>query len=67
MARAGPMNDREVWVQAGAILAQHGERTTDYIIDQVSDALGNPVAVEDWRRVAAAVDAITGPSNAPTH
>lgn len=49
MARAGPMEDREVWIQAGAILAQHGELATDYIIDQVSDALGDRIAVEDWR------------------
>lgn len=54
------MTDREVWVQAGAILAKHGKMTADYIIDQLSDALGDRVAVEDWRRVAAAVDAITG-------
>lgn len=58
MARSGPMEDREVWIQAGAILAAHGELTTDYIIDQLSDALGDRIAVEDWRRVAAAVDAI---------
>lgn len=62
MARAGPMEDREVWMQAGAILAAHGELTTDYIIDQMSDALGNRIAVEDWHRVAAAVDRITATS-----
>lgn len=62
MARAGPMEDREVWMQAGAILAEHGELTTDYIIDQLSDALGSRIAVEDWRRVAAAVDQITAAS-----
>ena len=53
------MTEREVWVQAGAILAEHGELTADYIIDQLSDALGSGVVVEDWRRVAAAVDMIT--------
>ncbi len=60
MARAGPMEEREVWIQAGAILAAHGELTAEYIIDQLSDALGDRIAVEDWRRVAAAVDTITG-------
>ena len=60
MARAGPMNEREVWIQAGAILAAHGGLTAEYIIDQLSDALGDKIAVEDWRRVAAAVDIITG-------
>jgi hypothetical protein len=59
MARAGPMEEREVWIQAGAILAAHGELTADYIIDQLCDALGDRVAVEEGRRVAAAVDAIT--------
>ena len=54
------MTGRDVWVKAGRILAEHGELTADYIIDQISDALGDRVAVEDWRRVAAAVDAITG-------
>jgi len=62
MARAGPMDEREVWLQAGAILAAHGELTSDYIIDQLSDALGDRVAVEDWRRVAAAADAIMSAS-----
>jgi hypothetical protein len=33
--------------------------TTEYIIDQIGDELGDRVAVEDWRRVASAVDAIT--------
>jgi len=63
MARAGPMNEREVWIQAGAILAAHGELTKEYIIDQLSDALGDRIAVEDWRRVAAAVDRITDSSS----
>jgi hypothetical protein len=52
------MSDRDVWIKAGSILAEHGAMTMDYIIDQISDALGDGVAVEDWRRVAAAVNAI---------
>ena len=52
------MTDREVWMTAGDILAEHGELTSDYIIDQLSDALSDTIAVEDWRRVAAAVDRI---------
>ncbi len=62
MARAGPMEEREVWIQAGATLAAHGELTADYIIDQLIEALGDRTAVEDWRRVAAAVDAISSAS-----
>lgn len=33
---------------------------TASIIGQLSDVIGCDDAVEDWRRVAAAVDAITG-------
>lgn len=35
------MTGRDVWMKAGAILAEHGAMTADYIIDQVTDALGN--------------------------
>jgi hypothetical protein len=59
MAQSGPMEERRVWLQAGAMLFAHGELTVDYIIEQLSDALSNRVAVKDWRPVAAAVDAIT--------
>jgi len=60
MARPVPMSDREVWLQAGAILAEHGEHTPDYIVDQMVAAIGDPVAVKDWHRIAAAVDVIKG-------
>jgi len=53
------MTDRDVMVKAGEILAEHGALTSDYIIKQLGDVLGDRVAVEEWRRVAAAVDAIT--------
>lgn len=56
------MTDRDVWVKAGTILVEHGELTADYIIDQITDALGDRVAVEDWRRVAATVDLIRAAS-----
>ncbi len=51
-------------VKAGEILAEHGALTADYIITQLGDVLGDPVAVEDWRRIAAAADQITGASHA---
>ena len=60
MARAWPMEDREIWIQAGVILAEHGEHTPDYIVDQMVAALGDPVAVKNWHRIAAAVDVIKG-------
>ncbi len=52
------MSDRDVWVQAGAIFAEHGAGASDYIISQLCDVLGDMEAVQDWRRVANAVDAI---------
>lgn len=53
------MTEREVWIKAGEIVAEHGEMTADYIIDRLSDVLDDAVAVEDWRRIAGAVDAIS--------
>jgi hypothetical protein len=58
------MTTRDVWLTAGQILKTHGEMTADYIIDRLGDVLEDPVAVEDWRRIAEAVDAIT---DVPTH
>ncbi len=49
-----------MWILAGEILAEHGEMTADYIIGRLSDVLDDRVAVEDWRRIAAAVDEIAG-------
>ena len=53
------MTDREVLMKAGEILAAHGALTSDYIMGQLSDVLGDSVAVEDWRRIAAAADSIS--------
>lgn len=53
------MSDRDVMMKAGEILAEHGALTSGYIIEQLGDVLGDRVAVEDWRRVAAACDEIT--------
>lgn len=46
-------------VKAGEILAEHGALTADYIIGQLGYVLSDRVAVEDWRRIAAAVDEIS--------
>jgi hypothetical protein len=54
------MSEPHIWISAGVILAEFGDRTSDYIMDQLSDVLADSVAVENWRRVAAAIDAITG-------
>lgn len=53
------MTNREVRVKAGAILEKWGTMTADYITSHLSEAVGDDAAVEDWRRVAAAVDEIT--------
>lgn len=58
------MTDRAVMLKAGEILAEHGVLTTNYIVEQMGAVLSDRVAAEDWCRVAAAVDAITGTSNA---
>jgi hypothetical protein len=60
MAHARPMGDREIWIQAGVILAEHGDHAPDYIADQMVAAIGDPVAVKDWHRIAAVVDVIKG-------
>ena len=60
MARSTPLGTREIWIQAGAILAEHGEHTPDYIADQMVAAIGDPVAVKNWHRIAAAVDVSKG-------
>lgn len=57
------MTDREVMLKAGEILAEHGALTEEYIIEQLGDVLDDQVAVEDWRRVAAAVDQINDASS----
>jgi len=61
------MTDREAWLKAGEILAEHGSLTPEYIIMHLGDLLHDEAGIRDWRRVAAAVDAITATSNATQH
>jgi hypothetical protein len=56
------MTDRDVWILAGEVLAEHGEMTFEYIMGQLSQVLEDTVATENWRRVAGAVDAIAAAS-----
>jgi hypothetical protein len=51
------MTEREAWLKAGEILAQHGDLTAEYIIMHLGKILHTDANIEDWRRVAAAVDA----------
>ncbi|WP_277984166.1 hypothetical protein [Sphingomonas faeni] len=61
------MTDREVMLKAGAILAEHGTLTVDYILGQLADVLSDCPAAEEWRRVAYAVDRITGARTTGVH
>lgn len=53
------MTEREVWEMAGNIVAQFGNDHDDLFVGRFVDLLQDTAAPEDWRRVAAAVDAIT--------
>ncbi len=52
------MTHREVWILAGEIVLEYGEFAADYIMGRLSDVISDPVAVEDWRRIAGAIDDI---------
>lgn len=52
------MSDREVWLRAGEIVAAHGNQAGRFVLNSVGDILCARTGVEDWRRVAGAVDAI---------
>ena len=52
------MTDREVWILAAEIMLEYGEFAADYIMGRLSDVISDPVAVEDWRRIAGAIDEI---------
>jgi hypothetical protein len=60
VADAIAMSERHIWISAGVILFEFGAGSSDYILDQLSDVMADTVAVENWRRVAEAVDAIIG-------
>jgi hypothetical protein len=54
------MPNRDIWLLAGTILAEHGDRSTLYLVEQLTKVRGDSVAVQNWRRIAAAVDFIAG-------
>lgn len=53
MAESKPLPNRDVWMKAGLILREYGDGSEDHIINQLDDAFGDIVAIEDRRRVAA--------------
>ncbi len=52
------MSDREVWEKATAIVADFGEDGAEQFAERLFDILRDTANPHDWRRVAAAVDAI---------
>lgn len=58
MADAERLSSRDIWLKAGMILAEYGDGTTGYLNDRLDEAFGDMQAIEDWRRIAAAVDYI---------
>lgn len=59
MPEPARMTDHEVWEKAIAIVAQFGNDEAELFAARLGEMLGDTAAPEDWRRVAAAVDAIT--------
>ena len=52
------LSNREIWLRAGTILAEHGPWSAKCIVSQLAQARGDCVAVQEWRRVGAALDYI---------
>jgi hypothetical protein len=52
------MSDREVWEKASMIAAAFGDDETERFSARLFDILRDTANPQDWRRVAAAVDAI---------
>ncbi|MEG3166550.1 hypothetical protein U1701_18470 [Sphingomonas sp. PB2P19] len=52
------MSDRDVWEKAAAIVAEFGDDDPEHFSDRLADILRDTADPKDWRRVAAAVDAI---------
>lgn len=52
------MSDREVWEKASTIAAAFGDDDPEHFAARFFDILRDTANPQDWRRVAAAVDAI---------
>ena len=59
MTKGAGLSERAVWQVACTVIERHGAGAADFIIKQLEHVLEDPVAVEDWRRIAAAIDDIT--------
>jgi len=54
------MSDREIWEKASTIAAEFGDDEPEHFTDRLFDILSDATNPQDWRRVAAALDAIAG-------
>ena len=52
------MSDREVWLQAWAVIETHGSLESAPVVAMLLDIMGNDPDHSEWARVAAVVDAI---------
>ncbi|WP_380782648.1 hypothetical protein [Sphingomonas sp. R86520] len=62
MSNPPTMNDRDVWLKAAEIVAGFGDDGVGAFGGRLVEMLGEETSPEDWRRVAAAVDAIVSAS-----
>jgi hypothetical protein len=62
MSELPAMSDREVWEKASTIAAAFGDDKPEQFADRLFDILRDTTNPKDWRRVAAALDAIAGAS-----
>lgn len=56
------MTEREVWLKASEVVAAHGNEAARYVLNSLGNVFASSDRVEDWRRVAAAVDFIMAAS-----
>jgi hypothetical protein len=56
------MSDLEVWEKASAIAAAFGDDEPEHFVDRLFDILRDTADPRDWRRIAAAVDAVAAAS-----
>jgi hypothetical protein len=56
------MSEREVWEKASTIAAAFGDDEPEHFAGRLFDILRDTTDPQDWRRVAAALDAIAGAS-----
>lgn len=61
------MTDRDAWLKAGEILAEHGSMTPEYIMMHLGEFLDDQAGIRDLCRIAAAVNAIIATNGIIAH